>query len=784
MRKATCLFLGTVSAISIICAGESPEFVFAPNIPAYVPFESTLHALAEERDVHLSKKESIPENLKLSITEEFSRLAKAELEHIEAKEAGYSERKKKIKNPPIADDGYSSDIEYIIRDNNSSKQWRGAYTSYDLTKQRVHIPTLNTERDAVRVSKLIELFVNESFDTTNEASQPIFQGRMCLAILANRPKSVLSVKNSSLKTAHNDDMGAIVIKGAWAPQWEYRKGKGHFSEVTYDHPRRYVRYCLKKWQAAKSPEEKEKWQNKVIAVLEQEHHVSRHVPYRELRETLRDSQKREERISELQRLHPKAHIYEATHDSDLTGLRTKTDSAEDVPVLGLYSYYTRILTEYFQKHHKLPEVATTGYRAVYEPARYLQRVENEHEARTYYAWVYQAIEDDRYARAAASEVDFRASYIAEPNALFLVPSRSTKMPYSFLGQGKDSAQMGKINTYDPKESMLVLSQIYESNPGARILFDPKHPVWMKVPDRMLQYKTSKTDFDTQKIGSFNYDTDNFVVKDWEKAQKFAAMISQTPFAYRDYATTLYAQFGLPERKCKYNKVKINNQNNLFTSLICSMFYYYEQPAESRELCFTYKGNNDGVKNDLTTITNGVQLARLISTIYGEEIGENIRKIAKKIAAARQAHHNAFFLEASPAISSRTSVRSSIERSPHREDDDANKDSLARSSDEMGENFEFEEGHQKKVKKVKLPVGGIHSDRETSPEPENPASSRPPVAEVHSSLSDLIERHTSSLIAAGIHKQTITKVQNGRSGYGPGSKSYKRVFDEISKIVSA
>lgn len=108
---------------------------------------------------------------------------------------------------------------------------------------------------------------------------------MCLAILANRPKSVLSAKNSSLKTEHNDPRG-IVIKGAWAPQWEYRKGKGHFSEVTYDHPRRYVRYCLKKWQAAISPEDKEKWQNKVIAVLEQEHHVSRHVPYRELRETL------------------------------------------------------------------------------------------------------------------------------------------------------------------------------------------------------------------------------------------------------------------------------------------------------------------------------------------------------------------------------------------------------------------------------------------------------------------------------------------------------------------
>ncbi len=278
-------------------------------------------------------------------------------------------------------------------------------------------------------------------------------------------------------------------------------------------------------------------------------------------------------------------------------------------------------------------------------------------------------------RAAASEVDFRASYIAEPNALFLVPFGAAQMPYCFLGFGEDFTEMGVVNTYDPKESMLILTQIYQANRNARILFDPKHPVWMCVPDRMLQYKKSKTDFDTQKIGSFNYDTDKFVVKDLEKAQKFAANISQTPFAIIDYAKTLYVQFGLigktyyfPDPLFCYdmiNMIAICRSNVLFTKLICCLFSYYEQPIgwKKLELNAEEQKSNSEVLEGLENIKNEAQLAKFISTIYGANVGEILGSIAKKIAAARQAHHNAFFLEDAPDRSSRTSVKAAIDHSP-------------------------------------------------------------------------------------------------------------------------
>lgn len=722
--------------IHLKVVGSTPEYIFAPNIPAYVPFESTLHALVERHkeakielrnivttlfcycrffnnDIQTLQSledfiESCPSTLselQQAISTEFARLANAELDYFKTKEAAYQSLGKRIKNTPFSDKLYRSAMQYVIRPaqhwNNKKKefvdystQWRGAYKSYDLKKERAHTTSINVAQDAARLSTLIDLFSKESFCTSDSASLEMFNDHMCLAILANRPKSVFSIKNSSLKREHNDPR-AIVIKGAWAPQWEFWINDEFECEVSYAVPRRFVRCCLKKWQAATSTEDKEKWQNKVIAVLEQEHHVSNHVPYRELRETLRTSPERINRISELLQLHPKARIYEATHDSDLVGLRVKTDGATDSLALGLYSYYERILTKYFVEHGRnLPEVATTGYRAVYEPARYLQKGGNVDDAKTYYAWVYQAIEDDRYARAAASEVDFRASYIAEPNALFLVPFGAAKMPYCFLGFGKDVALMGKINTYDPKESMLVLSQIYASKGDhtkeeftldffsgsattsePRILFDPKHPVWMKVPDRMLQYKKSKTDFDTQKIGSFNYDTDKFVVKDVEKAQEFAANISQTPFATIDYAKTLYAQFGLIGKTCYFpdplfcydmiNMIAIYQSNVLFTKLICCLFSYYEQPIgwKKLELNAEEQKSNSEVFEGLENIRNGAQLAKFISTIYGANVGEILGSIAKKIAAARQAHHNAFFLEDAPDRSSRTSVKAAIDHSP-------------------------------------------------------------------------------------------------------------------------
>lgn len=649
MKRAKYLFLGTVSAISIINASESPEFIFAPNIPVYVPFKSELHSLIEERDVSSNKKEPVSQDLRAKINEEFSRLATAELDHIAAKAAVYQQRGKQIKNPPISNDEYSSDIEYVIRpaqhvDKKKEKhvdnhtQWRGAYHSYDLTKTREHLSLHNAEQDKAEISKLISLFEKESFGTSDGASQPLFQDRMCLAILANRPKSVLSVKNSSLKTAHNDPR-AVVIKGAWAPQWSRKGSDGKYSKVdSYREPRKYVRYCLIKWREAGFPEEKEKWQNKVIDILEQEEKTGRHVPYRELRETLRESDKRVKRIHELQQSHPNARIYEATHDSDLTGLRAQTDGSPNTPALGLYSYYEQTLAKYFQEHQKLPEIATTGYRAVYEPERYLKikKVnESEDEAKAYYAWVYQAIEDDRYARAAASKEDFRASYVSEPNALFLVPSGHTKIPYGFLGNEEDAVKIGEYNKYSPRESLQVLKQIYQSNTNASILFDPKHPVWMKVPKRMLQYKGAKTDFDIKKFGSFNYDTDIFDVPNMGKARNFAKQISQTPFVPRDYAITLYSQFAFS------GQTKIKKPNEIWNRLVIEMLKLNDEERPFDDLA-------------------AVNIATKISDNFGHGIGKIILNIAKNMAASRKEHSNAFFGEgAAPERSSRTLARAAI-----------------------------------------------------------------------------------------------------------------------------
>ena len=53
------------------------------------------------------------------------------------------------------------------------------------------------------MQRLVDLFTNESFGKTEEESKQEFQKKAGLTILANRPKSVLAVKNRSLKQPSN-----------------------------------------------------------------------------------------------------------------------------------------------------------------------------------------------------------------------------------------------------------------------------------------------------------------------------------------------------------------------------------------------------------------------------------------------------------------------------------------------------------------------------------------------------------------------------------------------------
>jgi hypothetical protein len=652
-----------------VSAATSADFIFVAEVPVYVP----------------------------CISVEMDDLLQKEYEYLDHKRRF----KQKLKCEAITEDEYSSDIEYVIRNKlrwdkkkrkyvDASPQWRGSFKTYDTKKKR--IPTsirMNEEHETTHIKKLIDLFANESFGVSDEESQAEFQQRMRLAILANRPKSVLSIRNSSLKTAHNDSR-AVVIKGAWAPQWEYRKGRGHFSKVPYTKVRRYVRYCLLKWNQASTIEVKEKWKNKIISVLEQEeYNVGEHVPYHELRECLRTDPLRNRFVRTFVDLHPNARLYEATHDNDLVRLRIVPDRRPvDQHLLnstGLYTHYLDILRRLSTTKAQLPDVLTTEYRIAYEPDRFKDEEE--------YAWLYQVIEEDRYARAAASTVDFRAAYIAEPNCLYLVPKGLVSIPYRFLSLPNGTRlRLDGHNEYDPCESMAIMCQMYSANPRVTVHFDPTHPVLMKIPPRMLNYKKSKSPIKTGELGRYDSTTDRFEVSNLATILTLSSSVSQSPFAYRDYAVTLYRQLGLNDGyfSCIVDtvRVKVSYPNAVFCSLIPTIFNYFDLKnfiehnrvlVPPNHLNFTYlekrsesdPENGHLVKrlNDINRLQSAAEqltaLQALMNEIYGSSIGDIVVKIAEQMGKARQKHYRAYLLAEPEMMSLRTSPQQAMTQSPGR-----------------------------------------------------------------------------------------------------------------------
>ncbi|USO00483.1 MAG: hypothetical protein H6845_01510 [Alphaproteobacteria bacterium] len=350
-------------------------------------------------------------------------------------------------------------------------------------------------------------------------------------------------------------------------------------------------------------------------------------------------------------------IYEATHDSDLVRLRDRTDGIKN-GATGLYSYYTKVLQDYYRDVGTIPEIATTGYRAEYEEDRYIKRDPkypnqcNDTYAKAYYGLVYQAIEVDRYVRAAVSKVDGRASYIPEPNALFLVPKGKFQIPHSFLGfnKNKKSVVFGKSNNYDPQESSIILRQIYGANDSAGVLFCAKHPIWMRVPERMLQYKKHKSNFDPNKLGYLK--GDQFFITDGDKLFKFAAELAQTPFSYRDYAATLYSQLKVETIK------KQKNPDKTFKALVCTAFNYYEAPEGTRKFEPT-----EGCPKYIKNIDS---LIEYMNKTFKNNLGETLKNIATCFSATRRQYHNAF-VDNTQTRESVTSIRRAISTSLDRND---------------------------------------------------------------------------------------------------------------------
>tara|TARA_R110002095_G_scaffold169444_3_gene147179 strand:+ start:2018 stop:4375 length:2358 start_codon:yes stop_codon:yes gene_type:complete len=628
---------------STICFSSLPrDFIFIAEIPTYTPFKTQLN-----------------------------------LEELLQKEAEYIGSKKSWNNPTPCLEEKMFVIDCGAKA--TKKVTRGRFTPYD-QKKNESSGVLNVETDEQNIRSVIDLFSKESFGITDEESLEESAEALRLIILANRIKSIVSVKNQSLKVPY-DYAGALILRGVWEPQWfqKTKKGKGFkYTPITFKDVRGYLRACLRKIKdPSLTNDEKEKWLKEIHTLLSEENKTSGFVPYHELREHLRIAKTRNLFVETFTSTHPEARLYEATHDSDLLRLRIKRDkttSTETVFETGLYSHYLEILREKRAKQLSLPNVLSTGHRIAYEQDRFTDR--------NHFAWLYQVIEEDRYTKAVASKVDFRAAYISEPNCLYLIPRGKTSIQQSYLSlPNGDHLIMGEYNKYDPCESMAVMVEMYKQNSNVTVHFDPIHPVLMKTPDRMLKSKTSKTSINLEELGQYNSALDVFSNVKLSQAFNLSSCISQSPFAYRDYAITLYRQFAFN------GGTRINY--SFFRSIIPTIFNYYDLKNHSfqgdgsfqrpQKLNFTYTNKNsetDPEVGPLVKKINAIKLQEsaakqlpsliiLMNEMYGQNTGEVIVNIACAMEGARADHYEAFFSESSDRKSLRTFPKQAIKQSPEK-----------------------------------------------------------------------------------------------------------------------
>ncbi len=613
---------------SFCYASDKEDFIFVAEIPVHVPFQRQLSM------VELLEKERV-----------FAPQGTME---------PFQSRKFRIKPPK-----------------KPSKPWRGKLKLIERTEPAPSQGCcLNYTEDLQHIRSVIHLFQNESFGATPEISRGEFSRRMRLVLLANRMESIFSLKNHSLSYRH-DYEGSMVMNGFWEPCWESQaRTNTKWKDVDIKEVREYMHSLIEKLlNESLSIKERQLYEDEIKALINQEEGKSGHVPYHELRECLRKHPSRNLFIGSFVRQHPQAQLYEATHDDDLVGLRLTSDfkslKKELLGTTGLYTHYLSLLRELDQG----PDVLTTGHRVVYEADRFTSHTE--------YAWIYQVIEEDRYARAEASRVDFRASYISEPNCLYKVPKGKVSIPYSFLILPNEcQLEFGCHNKYAPCESLAIMRQIYSRDSCASVHFDPVHPVLMKIPQRMLNYKNSKTAIRVHEMGGYNLERDLFSIENLFEILKLSSKISQSPFSYRDYAITLYRQLDMKGSKTNYD---------LFISLICTIFNYFDlknyqlrgqllYPPSSLRITYTdNKEESDPEKGPLVRRLNQIKsrsvqeqlraLERLMDERYGAGMGNIIIRIAKAMGQARINHYEAFLLKKATFNGKRTSPKKAIEQSP-------------------------------------------------------------------------------------------------------------------------
>lgn len=420
---------------------------------------------------------------------------------------------------------------------------RGVIITPYITKSSTILePPLSANSKALEEQdRLTKVFSEQSFGANSEESKKISKKRLSLNLGFNKMRSLSRSRNHSVQKTINVPVSAdIPLKKfgfLWDGIWqEFNNNTQTWSPVHYDRIHKFYRQLKKrdKTKAKSFRQEIEKSRGHMV-------------PYREIREAIKNHVNTRSFVREYRATHPQQSIYLGFFDNDTKKLRRKRGR-------GTFSVFD---LEY-QKNPNM-QIASTGYR-VSEPDNILLEV---------------GVLFDLWVRHYTAQYVKQGIYYPEPCAIVKVPSDVDTVIEHFTIDGD-------TNYESPKEMPVLIDNVIKMrklDPQKVMAFNAEGAIVTTTPDRM-QRKFTAVHSDNNKIILWRL-ADFRTIRD----------INQSHYMSRDWAINVLRAFIIPAKitlTVPANKIiTIIDQkviNDILISLISRLFKVFDPVAIAERLC--------------------------------------------------------------------------------------------------------------------------------------------------------------------------------------------------------
>ncbi|MFT4554508.1 MAG: hypothetical protein ACI9S8_003159 [Chlamydiales bacterium] len=353
-------------------------------------------------------------------------------------ERTYNPRQKNI-SYPLCEDSKDEDPLFLVNTPFVPKTWQeGSQKNLSLNSKKWQ------KDNCENLVNCLEKIASESFGKTEAFSRKESKRKLAIVVGMNCPLSLDNNKNRDFigmlrNVATVESISYRCFGFFWKPLWCQKEGMG---KKTYPIEKAFLLIKLLKPQQAA----------KVRAKLEG--NLQSQIPFQNIREKIFKGTQTQDFFRHFAEKGGDAPVYFSCLDDDFVSLRHRE---------GLYSTYSKLISDGKMKKGKYPKLLSTGY-TVQSGTQPLIKI---------------AVDMERMVRAATAKHIPLGPYYPEPNFIFQLDYKLYKDgKYSFKGAGKSLESRRFI------QNAMKVTTLDASN----VIFYPHAPLLTRTPARMVTKK--------------------------------------------------------------------------------------------------------------------------------------------------------------------------------------------------------------------------------------------------------------------------------------------------------